>query len=40
MCAWKVNSKLKISNVKRSDPGEGLLMGTEFLLWVMKMFKN
>ena len=39
-CAWKVNSKLRISKIKRSDPGEELVIGTGFLLEMMKMFKN
>lgn len=40
MYAWKFNSKLRMFKVKRSDPGEGLLTCTGFLLGMMKMSKN
>lgn len=40
MYPWKFNSKLRMFKVKRSDPGEGLLMCTGFLWGMMKMFKN
>lgn len=36
---YKVNTKLGISNVKKSDPGEGLLMSTRFLFGVMISLK-